>query len=165
MEKLANVEVGSLRLPKVTFAKDKCLEARALSQSQLVLVLTENTDDNLTLHSAGTSKHGHSYTTLDVRKGDDVLVVGLREVAGTDAQSKLDLFKEALDEIEVNQRKRFTTKVITSIKNLMSDICATQKKFNDLFTKYRMELLSQVTKNWHKLPKEVQQSLGNVNEL
>ena len=106
LEKLANVEVGSLRLPKVTFAKDKCLEARALSQSQLVLVLTENTDDNLTLHSAGTSKHGHSYTTLDVKKGDDVLVVGSREVAGNDAQSKLDLFKEILDEIEVNQKKR-----------------------------------------------------------
>ena len=78
MEKLANVEVG--RLPKVTFAKDMFLEARALSQIQLVSVLTENTDDNLTLHSDGTSKHGHSYTTLDVKKGDDVLVVGLREV-------------------------------------------------------------------------------------
>ena len=78
LEKLANVEVG--RLPKVTFAKDMFLEARTLSQIQLVSVLTENTDDNLTLHSDGTSKHGHSYTTLDVKKGDDVLVVGLREV-------------------------------------------------------------------------------------
>ena len=63
------------------------------------------------------------------------------------------------------KKKGFTTKVITSIKNLMSDICATHKKINDLFIKYRMELSSQVTKNWHKLPKEVQQSLGNVNEL
>ena len=65
MEKLANVEVG--RLPKVTFAKDMFLEARALSQIQLVSVLTENTDDNLKLHSDDTSKHRrHSYTTLVV---------------------------------------------------------------------------------------------------
>ena len=51
--KLANVEVG--RLPKVTFVKDMFLEARALSRIQLVSVLTENNDDNLTLHSNGTS--------------------------------------------------------------------------------------------------------------
>ena len=102
LEKLAKVEVG--RLPKVTFAKDMFLEARALSQIQLASVLTENTDENLTLHSDGTSKHGHSYTTLDVKKGDEVLVVGLREVGGADAQSQLDLFKEVLDEIEVNQK-------------------------------------------------------------
>ena len=66
LEKLPNVEVG--RLPKVTFVKDMFLEARALSQIQLVSVLTENTDDNLTLHSNGTSKHGHCYTSLDVKK-------------------------------------------------------------------------------------------------
>ena len=47
----------------------------------------------------------------------------------------------------------------------MSDRCATHKKCNDLFIKYRMELLPQVTKNWHKLSKEDQQSLGNVNEF
>ena len=51
------------------------------------------------------------------------------------------------------QKKGFDTKVIASIKNLMSDRCATHKKFNDLFIKYRTELLPQATKNWHKLPK------------
>ena len=88
------------------------LEARALSQIQLVSVLTENTDDNLTLHSDGTSKHGHSYTTLDVKKGDDVLVVGLREVGGADAESQLDLFMEVLDEIEVNQKNDLLPKLL-----------------------------------------------------
>ena len=78
LEKLANVEVG--RLIKVTFAKNMFLETRVLSQIQLVSILTENTDDNLTLHSDGTSKHGHFYTTLDVKKGDNVIVLGLREV-------------------------------------------------------------------------------------
>ena len=50
------------------------------------------------------------------------------------------------------------------MKNLMSDRCATHKKFN-IFIKYKMELLPQVTKNWQKLLKEDQQSLGNVNEF
>ena len=78
LEKLTNVEVG--RLPKVTFAKNMFLETRVLSQIQLASILTENTDDNLTLYSDGISKHGHSYTTLDVKKGDNVIVLGLREV-------------------------------------------------------------------------------------
>ena len=76
MEKLAIAEVG--RLIKVT--KNMFLETRVLSQIQLVSILTENTDDNLTLHSDGTSKHGHFYTTLGVKKGDNVIVLGLREV-------------------------------------------------------------------------------------
>ena len=40
-----------------------------------------------------------------------------------------------------------------------------KQKINDLFIKYRKELLPQLTKNLHKLLKEDQQSLGNVNEL
>ena len=47
----------------------------------------------------------------------------------------------------------------------MSDRCKTHKKINDLFVKYRKELLPQVTKNWHELPKEDLQSPGNVNEF
>ena len=54
LEKLANVEVG--RFPKVTFAKDMFLEARVLFQIPLASVLTENTGDNLTLHSDGSYK-------------------------------------------------------------------------------------------------------------
>ena len=33
----------------------------------------------------------------------------------------------------------------------MSDRCATQKKFNNLFTKFRKELLPDVIKNWENL--------------
>ena len=64
------------------------------------------------MHSDGTSKHGHSYTTLEVEKGDDALVVGLREVGGADAESQLDLFTEILDEIEVIQKKDLLTKLL-----------------------------------------------------
>ena len=42
--------------------------------------------------------------------------------------------RTVLHEIEINQKKEFPTKVITSIKNLMSDVPHTQK-INDLFYK------------------------------
>ena len=125
MEKLANIEVR--RLPKVTFAKDMFLEARALSQIQLASVLTENTDDSQTLQSDGTSKHRNSYTTLDVKKGDDGLVVGLREVGGADAKSHLDLFKEVLDETEVTHKKDLLPKLLKYQEFNIRQMCHTKK--------------------------------------
>ena len=47
-----------------------------------------------------------------MEKGDDALVVGLREVGGADAESQLDLFTEILDEIEVIQKKDLLTKLL-----------------------------------------------------
>ena len=108
--KLAKVEVG--RLTKATIVKNMFVEARALSQIQLVSVLTQNTEGNLALHSYGTSNHGHSYTTLDVKEGDDISIVGLGGVEGPYAQSQLNLLKETLDEIEVNQKKNLLPKLL-----------------------------------------------------
>ena len=51
-----------------------------------------------------------------------------------------------LHEIEINQKKEFPTKVITSIKNLMSDVPHTHKKLMISFIKCRMELLPQLLK-------------------
>ena len=116
LEKLAKVKVG--RLPKVTFAKNMFLEARCLAQIHVASVLSEN-QGNVTLHSDGTSKHGHSYTTYDIQAGEDVLVVGMRETGVADAQSQLDLFQEVLDEVGENLgkgRNDFGKKVFSNIK-------------------------------------------------
>ena len=45
-------------------------------------------------------------TPFWMEKKDGVFVLGLREVGGADAQTQLYLFKEVLDEIEVNQKQR-----------------------------------------------------------
>ena len=47
----------------------------------------------------------------------------------------------------------------------MADCCATPPKINNLFTKFRKELLPDVMKNWENMPNDQQQSLGNVNEF
>ena len=140
LEKLAEAKVG--RLPKVTFAKDMFLEARGLAQIHVATKLLDSKENPLKLYSDGTSKHGHSYTTFDVQSGEEVFVVGQREVGEADTQSQLDLFKEVLEDFggslsKGNGNGNFTNLVFKSIKNLMSDRCATQKKFNNLFTKFR----------------------------
>ena len=129
------------------------LEARCLAQIHVASVLCEY-QGNLTLHSDGTSKHGRSYTTYDIQVGEDVLVVGMREIGGVDAQSQLDLFQEVLDEVGENLGKGandFGKKVFSNIKNMMSDRYAVQKKFNNLFVKFRKEYLPDVVRNWSNL--------------
>ena len=167
-KKLAEAKVG--RLPKVTFAKDMFLEARGLAQIHVATTLLDIKENPLTLYSDGTSKHGHSCTTFDVQSGEEVFVVGLREVGGADAQSQLDLFKEVLEDVGGSLSNRngcgnFKNLLFKSIKNLISDRCATDKKFNNLFTKFRKELLPDVIKNWENLSNDQQQSLGNGYEF
>ena len=128
LEKLAEAKVG--RLPKVTFAKDMFLEARGLAQIHVVKVTGQQRES---IYSDGTSKNGHSYTTFDVQSGEDVFIVGLREVGGADAQTHLDLFKDVLEDVSGSLSKgngngNFTNLVFKSIKNLMSDCCATHTK-------------------------------------
>ena len=168
LEKLAEAKVG--RLPKVTFAKDMFLEARGLAQIHVATKLLDSKENPLTLYSDGTSEHGHSYTTFDVQSGKEVFVVGLREVGGAYARGQLSLFKEVLEDVggslsKGNGNGNFTNLLFKSIKNLMSDCCATDKKFNNLFTKFRKELLPDVIKNWENLPTDQQKSLGNVIDI
>ena len=150
LEKLAKVKAG--RLPKVTFTKNMFLEARHLVQIHVASVLSEN-QGNLTLHSDGTSKHGRSYTTYNIQAGEDILVVGMRDI-GADAQCQLDLFQDVLDEVGETLGKGgndFGKKVFSNIKNVMSDRCAAQKKINNLFIKLRKECLRDVVRNWSNL--------------
>ena len=102
----------------------------------------------------------------DIQAAEDILVVGMREIGGADAQSQLDLFQELLDEVGENLGKGgndFGKKVFLNIKNLMSDRCAVQKKFNNLFIKLRKEYLPDVVRNWSNLSNVEQESFGKVN--
>ena len=141
LKELAGIEVE--QLPKTTFANYMLLEARMLAQIQVADELTSADfiiNEENTLHSDGTSKKGHSYLTYDIKKNDGtVLVAGLRSVGGGDAQTQLNTLKEVVKDLgeSVGDDNHFVKKVFCSIKNLMSDRCATQKKFNKIFTEFK----------------------------
>ena len=123
-------------------------------------------NSNHTLHSDGTSKKGYSYVTYDINKSDGkTLVTGLREVGGGDASTQLNTFIEILSdkgEFVGDDENNFVGKTITSIKNTMSDRCATQKKFNTLFCEFRKSVFPNVIENWSNLNLEQQKSLSTV---
>ena len=95
----------------------------------------------MTLHSDGRSKKGRSYLTFHGKTNDGSLyVLSLWEVGAVDAQSQLAVFCEVLEEVckttGDDENSKFN-KVFALIKNLISNRCATQKKFNNLFPEYR----------------------------
>ena len=177
---LVGIDVG--RLPKETFAKFMLLEARGLAQIHVLSELAgeefeENEGENIekaskfstlnTLYSDGTSKKGHSFMTYDIttNKGES-LVLGLRPIAAQDAQSQLDVFKEVLDDIgNFSSDENFVARTFASIKNVMSDRCATQKKFNRIFTEYRETVIPSVQENWQTLTVDEQKDLAKVNQF
>ena len=168
LEKVAGIKVD--RLPSECFARYMLVEARGLAQYQIAFELVDNCSD-MTLHSDGTSKKGRSYLTFDGKTNDGRLyVLGLREVGAADAQSQLDVFCEVLEEVcktTGDDGNCKFNKVFASIKNLMSDRCATQKKFNNLFVEYRKQIVPLALKDqgWENLSQEQQKKILNVNEF
>ena len=92
-----------------------------VAQYQIASELSGNCT-NMTLHSDGTTKHGHSYTTFDViNEQGKLLVCGLWEVRAVDAQSQLDSFCEMLDDVCscLGNKNEIINKTFINIKNLM----------------------------------------------
>ena len=61
LTQISGIQVDGL--PKSTFAKDMAIESSVMAQYQIASGLSAGSCTNMTLHSNGTTKHGHSYTT------------------------------------------------------------------------------------------------------
>ena len=163
---LLGIEVT--QLPKPTFANYMLWEARYVAQIHVTDELT-NAVENSTLYSDGTSKKGHSYATFDYQKPDGTIIVtGLRCAGGGDTQTQLDTFKEILSEISEssgNTDSSFISQTFFSIKNLMSDRCATQKKINNFFQEYRSSVTPDVIDKWNTLKDVEQKNFNSLNDF
>ena len=95
------------------------------------------------------------------------MVAGLRSIGGGDAQTQLNTLKEVVNDLgeSVGDDDHFIKKVFCSIKNLMSDRCATQKKFNKIFSEFRCSVLPDIVTNWDTLTSEHQQKMKTVNDF
>ena len=168
IENLGGLQCG--RLPKATFARCIYLEARRLAQFQLADEFFDGWDtSNRTLQSDGTSKHGYSYSTFDVTMGDGkVLVAGMRDMSGGTAETQFEVLREILEDIAScapDEKADGHKKLLKSIKNLMSDRCVVQKRFNELVRNYREAILPQVVEEWEGLSKEEQDKMSRMNDL
>ena len=172
LEEMAGVTVG--RLLKETFARSMYLKARRMAQMQVNEELVDKWDEeSRTLLSDGTSKWHHKYLTYQIKKDDGkCLVLGMREVAGGDAETQLNVLKEVMKEVVASEscspdqaNSSSNNKIIASIRNIMSDRCGVQKKFNDLMADYRKEIVPEVIAGWAEMSREEQTKLLKMNDF
>ena len=166
LKKLANMECD--RLPKPTFSKYMLLEACALSQIQVADTVLKDWDTaHNTLSSDGTSKYNKSYITYDITGKDGIdLCLGVRETGNGTAEEQLKVLTEVLDDIvDISGYKdEGSSKIVKSIKNVLSDRCITQKKFNALFKEYRSDVPN-VVKDWSSLSDNDKENVTDVNDF
>ena len=134
-------------LPKATFARLMYTESgRFISQVQVSESLLEDYDSSYrTLHTDSTSKFGKHYGTIDVVTDHrQTLIAGKREVSSGDTETQSNVLLDTLSEIDESLQgteKNFSNKIISSIKNIMSD---THKKNLIVFFKIIVHLLCQM---------------------
>ena len=69
--------------------------------------------------------------------------------------------EESLQDTE----KNVSNKIISSIKNIMSDRHIVQKKFNSVFQDYRASVLPNVVENWDAMNEDIQSNFIKVNDF
>ena len=81
------------------------------------------------------------------------------------AQQTLDVFKQILSDFQQTVGSQAIAKLVTSIKNTMSDRHIVQKNFNCLLEEYPALILPEVITSWHDLSSEEQHSMSSLNNF
>ena len=156
-------------LSKATFPRLMYTESTRLSQLQVAESSLKDYDSSCrTLHTDGTSKFGKHYETYDVVTDQgQTSITGIREVSSDDTETQLNVCLDILSEIEESLQdteKNVSNKIISSIKNIMSDRHIVQKKFNSFFQDYRASVLPNVVENWDAMSEDIQSNFIKVND-
>ena len=132
-------------------------------------LLKDYENSSRTLHTDGTSKFGKHYRTYDlVTDQGQTLTAGIREVSSGDAKTQLNVLLNIFSEIDKSLKsseENVSNKIISSIKNIMSDRHIVQKKFNAVFQDYLASVLPTVFQNWDTFSKNIQENFIRVNDF
>ena len=138
LKNLAHKSVA--HLPSHGLTCQMLLESLTIAQAQFGEMLSQSLDYN-TLQTDGTTKFGDHFEKYDVKTAEDkpAYTLGLRHVFSSSAANTLDTFKEILDDIDsVQQAIGKSAKVVSKIKNTISDRHSAEKLFNELLHDYRV---------------------------
>ncbi|MES9902781.1 MAG: hypothetical protein ABW168_08870, partial [Sedimenticola sp.] len=153
------------KLPCASTVDSWSVERGILSKKHL----SENSEKvNTTLHTDEASKYGCKWGAFATRdeKGN-YSVLGLRDMATKSSHDTLETFKDILDDIEniSENSKNNGKKILTNIKNTMSDRAATETKFNQLLETYRNEILPDVIVDYDTLDAEEKLVISHMNNF
>ena len=157
------------RLPGKTVLCNMMLECLSLAQIQLGEELSKEDGEFYTLQTDGTTKHGVHFGTYDIATLDKTYSLGLRHVFSGSAQNTLETLMEILDDLDVVRRElghsAVSGQIIHKIKNTMSDRHAAEKKFAEVLSAYRADILPDVVANWEQMSLMEQEQLTRMNNF
>ena len=161
LKNIAGMEID--KLPKPASLIRMLTELKCLSYQQIADELQGC--ENITLHVDGTSKFGQHYGSFQISTDNTAYSLGLLQMLTGSAQQTLDVFKQVLSDFQVTVGSQAKAKLVTSIKNTMSDRHIVQKNFNCLLEEYRAWILPEVITSWKELSSEEQHSMSSLNNF
>lgn len=148
---------------------------RKLAKSQKHLGAVAASKSNTTLYTDETRKYGHTYQTFLITDMDrNFYLLGLNEMVNKSGQCTLDTLKEILGDIdyckmqeEQEEQVRSTVgmKLLTNIRNTMSDRAGTEIFFNKLLQQYKNEIFQEIQLNFNSLTDNEQQLCSQINDF
>ena len=156
------------RLPNTSLLADMAVEMKQLAQMRAAEAV--HVDTATTLHTDGTTKHGRKFTGYQVTTGEASFSLGISEMDIGSAQRTLDIMKELLADVDRACKASGVVddahnKIVTNVKNTMSDRGSIEKAFNTLFDSYRTSLLPKALGNCEEMTDESRNSMTQVNHF
>ena len=161
LRNIASIEVGDL--PKPSTLSGMLAEMKCLAYEQISDELSAQ--ENITLHSDGTSKFGQHYGSYQISTDSSVYSLGLCEMLTGTADLTLHTFKQIISDLNVSVGEGCGDTVVAKIKNTMSDRHIVQKNFNSLLEDYCLEILPSVVYDWEQLSVAEQEHLSSLNNF
>ena len=161
LKHMVSIEVKEL--PQSTSLVRMFAEMKGLACQQLAEELGKQ--ENLTLHSDGTSKYGQHYYSFQVSTQDSAYSLGMAEMLTGSTKQVLHTFKQILSDIELVAGPNTGKLILSKLKNTMSDRHVVEKKFNDVLEDYRRDILPTVIDTWEQMTPEEQGSISTLNNF
>ena len=158
------------RLPSPSTLSNMLLEARSLAHLQIGEEVPK--EEYTTLHSDATTKFGDKYGSFQISTEESSYSLCLADMKSGSTLDTKELLQETLCTIEEacksirgNTDSHAGLKILSTIKNTMSDRHIVEKKFNCLLEAYRSEVLPTVIENWETLLEEQKAAMSKMNNF
>ena len=161
LKNIAGMEVD--KLPKPASLIRMLTELKCLSYQQIADELQGC--EKAALHADGTSKFGQHYGSFQISTDNTAYSLGLSQMLTGSAQQTLGVFKQILSDFQQTVGSQAKAKLVTSIKNTMSDRHIVQNNFNCLLEEYRALILPEVITSWNELSSEEQYSMSSLKNF
>ena len=166
------------KLPSKGIRSKLLIEARHSADTHVGTAMLEGQDLSSvlgnTIHGDGTTKYHRHYQNFQITTIEgDTLSVGLTEIGGQDADTLLHSWRERINEAALalsatgkhNSIEETVNKLLASVKNTLSDHCATNGVFNELLRDMRADVLPKVISYWDSLAESDQKKLKDMGNF